>query len=224
MDSKAPRSGRALAFTLIELLVAAGSAAVLVAALLAAFSSAWRLQGRAHERDIESAAREAAVEQLARDLRNAVPPVGILAGPLLATAWQVGDWRHDDVQWVSASGGQNPDDAGADLVGVRYALAPGATPAHHDLVRTENRWRLAVHEQDTPAHTLLEGVVSFAASWYDGEAWTTSWDSTVQDNQLPQAARIRIDFADHGGQRPQPLEMIVPLLVRSALVGGEARP
>lgn len=212
-----PRRRSQTCFTLIELLVAAMAAAVLMAALLTSLTGAWRLQEQSQRREDATIPRDLARQLLTNDLLAAVPPAGVLAEPLIASRDEDGDWRHDDVQWVTAVGGRNPDDAGGDLVQVHYYLTESDTEGLWRLVRTERR-NLLVVEEDEPAEvTILAGVLSFQATWYDGTSWVDSWDSTVEDNQLPEAAHIRIDFAGADGRQaePPPLEVLVPFLVRS---------
>ena len=216
------RRHRQKRFTLIELLVAALAAAVLMAALLTSLSGAWRLQEQSQRREEETVPRDLARELLTADLLAAVPPAGVLAGPLTATAADEGDWRHDDVEWVTAVGARNPDDAGGDLVQVHYYLVEADTEGLWRLVRTERRNLLVVEEDDPPEVTVLDRVISFKATWYDGTDWADSWDSSTEDNQLPEAAHIRIDFAAADGKQaePPPLEVVVPFLMRTASAEG----
>jgi type II secretory pathway component PulJ len=210
-------------FTLIELLVAALAGAVLLAALLAALSGAWRLQEQSAAREKVETPRDAARQRLTRDLRYAVPPSGLLAGAFAALTEAVGDYRHDDVEWVTAIGASNSDDACGDLVSVHYYLNPGAASDVFALVRTETRHLLAVEAEEPEEVVILENVVSFAVDWYDGDTWQESWDSTANENQLPLAARVRVEFAVPAGGGAGPLDLIVALDMRT-LSATEAAP
>lgn len=203
-------------FTLLELLIAALAGAVLMAALVACLCSAWRLQEQGQARDAASLPLELARRRLTTDLAAAVPPAGLLAGPMLATTTQNGDWRQDDAQWVAAVGARNPDAQGGDLMQVHYYLTQGAACQAYQLVRTEN-WNLLATTETTPDEVVvLDNVVSFKATWYDNGAWQNSWDSTAQESRLPAAAWFRIDFAPQGTFRPPPLEVLVPLAMHRA--------
>lgn len=207
---------RRLRFTLLELLIATMAGAVLMAALVAALSGAWRLQEQADEQDRSEAPRQALRQRLALELALAVPPSEILSGAFSAVTTEVGDSRHDDVQWVTAIGARNPESADGDLVQVHYYLTEADDGEECQLVRTEARDLLAVETEEPEEVVLLDRVISFAADWYDGESWVSGWDSTVQENQLPEAARVRIEFAaDSQGATPRPLELVVPLVVRT---------
>lgn len=202
-------------FTLLELVIATVASAVLVAALLAALAGAWRLQDQGQRLEMAAVPREAAAAVLARDLRLAVAPSGVMAGPLTAVSSSSGGDRLDDVEWVTAIGGTNAEVGGGDLVQVRYVLEPADVAGSFRLLRHENRNLLAVQTDDAEGTPILEGVVSFAVNWYDGSTWRESWDSTAEDNALPEAAHVRIDFAATAGVAPLPLEMMVPFVVRT---------
>lgn len=202
-------------FTLIELLVAAMAGAVLLAALLAALSGAWRLQEQGEAREKVETPLDTARQRLARDLRYAVPPSGLLAGPFVALTEAAGDYRHDDVAWVTAIGASSPDETGGDLVSVHYYLNETAESDVFQLVRTEARHLLAVEVEEPEEVVILERVLSFAVDVYDGETWQESWDSTAHENELPEAVRVHVEIAPTAGSVAGPLDLIVALDMRT---------
>ncbi|MBN2449086.1 MAG: prepilin-type N-terminal cleavage/methylation domain-containing protein [Lentisphaeria bacterium] len=206
---------RQQAFTLLELLVAAMAGAALMAALLTTMAGAWRLQEQGQEREAAEVPLDLARRRLAAELAAAVPPAGILAAPLLATAEEEGEWRLDDVQWVAAIGARDPEDLSGDLVEVRYYLVESENGDARTLVRTARANLLTVEEEEPEEMVILDDVVSFAASWYSDGTWVDSWDSSAEENRLPEAVRIRIDFAEADGRTPPPLELLVPLLMQT---------
>jgi type II secretory pathway component PulJ len=211
-------------FTLLELLVATMAGAVLMAALLAALSGAWRLQEQGDLREQAEAPRRSVRQRLFQELSLAVPPSELLAGAFTAIAEESGEGRQDDIEWVTAVGARGPERPEGDLVRVHYYLSENGDGDMRQLVRTENRHLLAVAAEEPEEVVVLEDVVSFEADWYDGESWVTGWDSTVQENRLPQAARIRIEFAGGAtGTSPRPLTLVVPLAMRT-LSAEEGRP
>ena len=63
---------------------------------------------------------------------------------------------------------------------------------------------------------MLTGIVGFSCDSYDGEAWQTSWDSTVQDNSLPLGVILQIDFLPSGNRvLDRPYTLSVPMPVRT---------
>ena len=62
-----------------------------------------------------------------------------------------------------------------------------------------------------PEQRLLSGVESLEFSYYYGDIWEESWDSTNRLDEPPQAIRIRIDFASRGdgALRAKPLEIVI---------------
>lgn len=202
-------------FTLLELLLALATAAVVMAALLAAFSSSWRLQERGREWEEAAAPRRELRDRLRREFAAAVPPSGVLAGPLVAVSDTSGGWRQDDIEWVAAVGARNPDDTWGDLARLHYYLAEDEATGGWNLVRTIEQNLLAVETEDPEEVILAIGIQGLQALWFDGEDWLDEWDSTLQDNQLPKAVHIRLDFAETDGRTPAPLEVIVPFVCRT---------
>ena len=70
-------------FTLLEVLVATAIFTVLVGALYSLFYGALRLRERTYEVTEASLPKDYIVTLIKRDLASVVPPVGILAGPMI---------------------------------------------------------------------------------------------------------------------------------------------
>ncbi len=211
-------------FTLLELLTAAMASAVLMAALLTVVAVAWKLQERAVDRQAVAVPRDAVSRLMRGDLLAAVPPNGILAGPLLAEAVEVGDQRTDTLEFVAAIGGAAWEQVGPELAKINYYLLERDTPGEYDLIRTEESNLLAVEIEEPEEIVLLRGVVGFELNFHDGTDWVTGWDSTVQENQLPVAVQVRILFAERDGRIPLPLALVLPFEARSllaAVAGGQ---
>lgn len=204
------------AFTLLELLAAMFLAALVMAATLGVLAGAWRLQERAQEREQEDLPRQLAIQRLTGDLRAAVSPLGLLGGTFTAQAASQGDLRRDDVQWVAALGAPANGALGGDLAQVHYYLGSGSVAGEYQLLRTEQRNLLAVSvDSDTlPETVLFDHVVSFFTSWYDGSDWLDSWDSSLQENAIPEAGRVRLEFAANRGVTPVPVDLQVAFVAR----------
>ncbi len=49
---------------------------------------------------------------------------------------------------------------------------------------------------ETKDEVVCRGISSFNVQYYDGYNWVDSWDSTTQDNQLPQAVQVLVAIAE----------------------------
>jgi hypothetical protein len=69
---------------------------------------------------------------------------------------------------------------------------------------------------ETPQEqVLLTDVTSFRVTYYDGQEWRDSWDSTVEESILPEAVQIRIELARAADGYPRPpVELLVPVAVK----------
>jgi hypothetical protein len=58
--------------------------------------------------------------------------------------------------------------------------------------------RLAPNAERGILH-YTDGVRAFTVKYYDGSAWQDNWDSTVQNNVLPKAVEVTIEFKGAAG-------------------------
>ena len=69
----------------------------------------------------------------------------------------------------------------------------------------------------TPApeeQTLMGGVESMQLACYDGSQWLDTWDTSLNNTNLPVAVRVQIQLTPEntGNARdPQPIEIVVPI-------------
>ena len=215
------RQGARHGFTLIEVLAATTLFAILVAALVTTFFGVMRLREGAEARLSESRPGAYAVSVLKRDLLGMVPPVGVLAGAMIGERVEEAGACHDHLQFYATAVAPNDLDPWGDVLALEYGLreteGTGAGAAKtYDLVRDVTRNLLSPTVETPEEHVLLTGVVSFRVSYYDGTEWCDSWDSTLQENALPQAIQIRVDLAAHAdGTAQTPVELTVPVTVRA---------
>lgn len=80
--------------------------------------------------------------------------------------------------------------------------------------------------QDTPRETPLSDVVKLRFRFFDGLRWNDTWNSHLQNGQLPQAVEISLTLA-HGEQ--QSMQRIIPItsasrpIPRTPTVGSSSR-
>ena len=207
---------RGRGFTLLELLVATSIFATLLGALYAVLFGGMRLRETAWG-DFESGVtREQIAMTLRRDLTDLVVPAGILAGPIIGETESVSDLHLDKLQFYSTDGAVTDREPWGDIQHIEYVLAEplqAGKSGEYDFVRRVRRDLLAttVEEEETPQAQwrLFSGVTSFTAEYYDGQAWNSTWDSTLVDNENPQAIHIELTFApDKDGRARPPLEIL----------------
>lgn len=211
-----PRSPKG--FTLLELLLAASMFAVVVVPLFAVFHGALRMQEKAYGAMEEQAPRHYVALVIRRDLAGILPPVGVMAGPLIGEKGEEGRSRVDRLEFRSANASLDAGDPWGDIQKVEYHLVrPEDQPRAEgwDLIRTVTRNLLRETEEEVQEERLARDVQSLELSYYDGENWQDAWDSTTKGNELPKALRILIGFTarDDGHRAARPLQLLVPVLV-----------
>ncbi len=65
------------------------------------------------------------------------------------------------------------------------------------LVRTVTRNLLPSTTEDSKSEVLLSGINMIEFSYYDGEEWAESWDSSAEENALPKAVKAIISFREN---------------------------
>jgi type II secretion system protein J len=228
------RAARAHAFTLIEVLIATGIFALVLAGMNAAFYAALRLHSTTSRVLEEAMPLNHALARMRADLRGIMVPGGTLAGAFTGVAQSAGNSQltvhtttgvldeqqpWGQYQGLALGGLQTRLQPWGDIQRVTYSLrSPMRAMAGpgRDLVREVTRNLLAPIQLDLSEQTLLTGVEFFHMSYYDGATWRDTWDSTNSDAVVPQAIRVRVDFAarDRIDQRPMPLELVVPLMMQ----------
>jgi type II secretion system protein J len=211
-------------FTLLELLIASAMFAVIVGALYSAFYGALRLREKAYETLEKGLPKRYAVSLIQRDLAYIAAPVGLLAGPMIGEKTEEGDLRLDLLEIHTASGMVHDDEPWGDIQRIKYSVEEDPLDDNQGkhLVRAVTRNLLPSIEEEPEEERLLRHVQSLEFSYYDGEEWQDSWDSTARENELPEAIRLRIEYAPPEGD--ERIEPPIELVVSSTLRPGSAEP
>ena len=205
-------------FTLIEVLFATLAFAIVLAAVNAVFYGSLRLRERVDEKQKESLPRLQALELLKRDLRAAFYSEGFRADRFYCEPSRGLGVLADQIQFFAKTGTTGQSAPWSDVQQIEYYLAPAneirENPNSLELVRAVNRNLLASTHQTPVEQRILSGIGAFQLSFFDGETWTTSWDSELQDPALPKAVQIYLEFAHTNRSNPLPLSLthIVPIL------------
>ncbi|MBN2507826.1 MAG: prepilin-type N-terminal cleavage/methylation domain-containing protein [Verrucomicrobia bacterium] len=226
-------------FTLLELLLAAAVFAVVLLAVHGVFYGALRLQQKTVGTLERSLPLQRALAIVKRDLAGIVVPGGTFFGQL-QTAYDSASTNATNLLYQSASipgpgailqGLATPafytasslisDTAPWGEVGkVYYHLVD---PTNHslgkDLFRSVTRNLLPLIQEEPEDQWLMSGVDYVFFSFYDGTQWLESWDSEdTTTPPLPEAIRVHLQLASQDSQDnvPEPVELIVPILVQAA--------
>jgi len=217
------------AFTLLELLIAVSIFAIVLAAINGLFYGAMRLRRNTTRSIEESLPIQQTLATLKRDLQGLVAPGGILAGPLQTTTSSgltPGVIPPGAMTLYTSTGVIDETLPWADVQKVVYYLKQPDNPAGavgKDLVRAVSRDLLASTPAPMEEQWLMGGVERLQFSFYDGNAWRDTWDSTTADlataqtNRLPRAIKAQIDLAVARGEprTRAPAEIVVPITVQA---------
>lgn len=205
-------------FTLIEVLFAALAFAIVLAAVNAVFYGSLRLRERADAKQKERMPRIQSLELLKRDLRAAFYSEGFRANRFRCEPSRGLGVLADQIQFFARTGTTDQSAPWPDVQQIEYYLAAANEPLENqnslELVRAVTRNLLVSAYQPPVEQRLVSGVSAFQLSFFDGEIWTTSWDSELQDLALPKAVQIYLEFAPTNRSNPLPpsLTQVVPIL------------
>jgi type II secretion system protein J len=216
----APPAHRSRAFTLIEVLLAVSVFAIVLAAINSVFNKIVEA--------IETALPlQHALNFIQKDLEGIMLPGGRLSGTFTTTIQSmsnnvsfVGERLTPDI--YTSSGNVGDLARWADVQKVAYFLAMPTNKATanpgKDLVRLVTRNLLPANVEEHDSQLLLPGVETMRLQFYDGLTWTETWDSNTSSN-LPSAIKVQLTLAEdlvNTRKIPAPIELIVPILLRSA--------
>lgn len=211
---------RSRGFTLIEILVATAIFSVLVGALYSLFYGALRARESTYESIEKGLPTAYALTTVRRDLANMTAPTGLLAGAVIGEMDEQGALRLDTIEFFTTSGVIRASEPWGDIQKVSYYLSePEETDASGNyFVRAVTRNLLASTTEDPPEERLLTGVESLTFTYYDGESWQDSWDSTTQENAAPEAVKMQLAFVkdDEGRRVSPPVSLVLPVTAGSS--------
>jgi hypothetical protein len=198
-------------------LLALSISAIVLITISMAFVGALRLRDRTEANLEQSIPAEHALDLIRRDLKNAVAPGFMLAGPLQSGAFQGGADVNDGIQLYTTTGLITPNQPWAEIQKISYGLqsSSDSTSGGKDLIRAVTRNLLATGPEDEDDQFVMSGVQSLTFSYFDGAQWLDTWDDTTQTN-LPFAVRVNLQLAAPTSDSPQPkpVQLLVPLMAK----------
>jgi len=218
---------RSPGFTLLEVLVASVIFTTLIGSLYFLFHGSLKLREKSFEAMEKELPKSYFITILKRDLVNMAAPAGVLAGPILGEKEEKGGSRRDRLEFYTSSGVINDTSPWGEIQMVVYELLEPETSgnsAGYDLARAVTRNLLSSVIEEPEETRMLHGITSLAFSFFDGEQWLDSWDSTTTENKAPVAVKIRIEFANEEPLRAdiQPLEIVCELVTNPRAGKGNA--
>lgn len=230
--TRAGLAGRAgeRAFTLLELLLATAIGAIVLLVVNATFFGALRLHNATHDKIDDNLAIQRALTIVRRDLAGIMIPANPAAttntfsGQLTSDVTSTNDLDNTSERITpditTNSGKIDGWTPFAEVQMVSYYLSPATDGAPtKNLVRVVTRNLLPAADPTTDDQTILTGVNAAAISYFDGQDWLDTWDSTTTLS-LPTAIKFSLVIAPRGGTTsrsdPAPIEMIVPVLVKTS--------
>ncbi|HEX8324123.1 MAG TPA: type II secretion system protein GspJ [Tepidisphaeraceae bacterium] len=182
-------AARSSGFTLIELLLALGMVAMLMLSLYVGMSTAFRARKSVGTQTDVMRQAKAALDLVEQDLRSILPPSGTFAGPFIAAP--AGPKGATIECFSFGTDYARPEAATHD--GLRRVLLSNVPEADATtLVRDVTRDMLGNSGNAAEQEILVRGLSGFTARYFDGSAWTDTWDSTQQNNALPLAAEVTV--------------------------------
>jgi type II secretory pathway component PulJ len=215
---------------LLELLLATAIGAVVLLVINATFFAALRLHHTTHEQIDHDLVVQRTLGIVRKDLAGImIPPnpqattnrlSGQLTTEIFSTNELDGSSERITPDIYTNSGRIDGWTPFAEVQMVSYYLSAAMDGGRtKDLVRVVTRNLLPAIEATTENQTLLTGVVSASMSYFDGENWLETWDSTTTST-LPAALMFSLVLAprDLNASRPDsaPIELIVPVLVKTS--------
>jgi type II secretion system protein J len=191
------RTRKTTAFTLLEMLVATAMVAVLAGSLYASLAIAFKAR-RSALAAVEPVRKvEIALTMIGDDLRGAVVPKGILAGPFLGMEGK-DDRGHDSdaLEFHCVAGSPEQAEGIGDIKKVEFLCEPSDDKRTQILVRYVTTNLLAPKTVEPLREVLCRGVYAFNLRYFNGTEWLDNWDSTVENNTLPCAIEVTLRLDD----------------------------
>lgn len=217
-------------FTLMELLLAIVVSAVVLAAINGVFFGAMRLRNRTAESLDRTLPVQNALAMIRRDLMGIQLPGGTFAGILNSAATISGETETETGPEIYTNTGALTDYLPwGDIQRIAYVLrAPTnqmGSVQGRDLVRVANRNLLPPVQDEPVEQRLLSDVELLEFSFYDGQSWRTTWNSTNEITSLPRAIRVTLTMSPPRSRsetltpadRQRPVhQLVVPILLSPA--------
>ncbi len=180
-------------FTLLELLIAMTMMSIIAASLYTSMSIGFRARESAEAVVEKGRAAEIAVELIKGMLTASMVPNGILAGEFEGEDEQDEyGYDADNLSFYTADYNPVEDELASDIEKVELEMSVREDTEERVIVRKTTTNLLSPRTIDPDEEVLCSGVRALNLRYYDGSDWADEWDSSDNDNALPQAVEITI--------------------------------
>jgi type II secretion system protein J len=192
---RAARAG----FTLLEVLLAMTLMSMLAATLYASLHVAFRARDSVVAAGEESRAGQLALDMVRREMSEALPPKGILAGAFNGTDAQADNGADSDsVSFYAAAHTPAETPPEGDICLVEFAL--GTDDDGKTALVENTTTNLLAPETPTPTtEVLCRNVQALNLRYFDGTSWLDTWDSTQENDQPPLAIEVTLTLTAASG-------------------------
>lgn len=180
-------------FTLLELLLAMTMMTIIAASLYTSMSIGFKARESAERVVQEGRSLEIAVELIRGMLASAMVPTGIMAGEFEGED-ENGDEGYDADTLTFYTADYNPveDELAGDIEKVEICMSEREDTDEPVIVRKVTTNLLSPKTLDPEEEILCGNVRSLNLRYYDGSDWQDDWDSSDNDDELPEAVEITI--------------------------------
>jgi hypothetical protein len=188
---------------------------MILASIYGVFTGAVHMRDKATMRAHDAQLRQRAATVIRNDLTN-----GYISGGVLGSALEGSERGPDSrfpgfLRFTTTTGRDSDDELRGDVQEVSYYVVDDPDSPSKDagmLVRAIDRTLLARVRENAREENILPNVSSFEISFYDGSAWSDTWNHKAGSTTLPLAVRVHIQQVPSSDKLPPPvpLEILVP--------------
>ncbi|MBT3379958.1 MAG: hypothetical protein HN742_03005 [Lentisphaerae bacterium] len=203
-------------FTLLEILSTTLLTAVLLTSILGVWRGVHTIRERCDTAMTDDARIQHCMNQISADIRHMTPTDEDIGSVIIGEMDETEGVRRDTLEFVTTTNSPNVNAFGSDVVSVTYGLSQTEDDdATWALVRSVSDNLLALEEEDPEETVLLSPISSLTLSYYDGQEWLDTWDSSLQDGNSPTAVKVRIELVGESeGEAVLAPELLVAVLAR----------
>ena len=147
------------------------------------------------------------MEMIRDNIRSAVVPRGLIAGPFMGEDETGDSGRDSDIlELHCTSSGIDSERGRGDIRNVQLLCEPDENGNGMKLIRRIRLNPLASTNVEPVDEVICRGVYSFNLRYFDGLDWLDYWDSTTQEDELPSAVEVTLQLMRREDRRKDHLQ------------------